>query len=486
MHTKIKILASALALGTLIATAAEPKTPVSLNAADYPTLQAAVDALPITGGTIVLPPGLIKLDKTLNLSYAAKKYPQFAVYLRGAGKMATTILLDTKGQPGLDFTGNAYWKVSDLHILNRSANVGALLARTPANGRGCSGEFSNVMFSGCYPIAAVYMTGAEVCRFFNCNIKNQLMKFYNSGVEGMTEGEAALMVSPSNIRNVQSPYCEEGTGGGSNTELSIIGCSIGSDAPKSAAIKIFGSASDIRIVGSYLHSTGFAAIYLDGTKGNLSNISIRDVRIECEKAEHALYAIGHVNMITIEGGAWISTKELILQEAAPVAFVDAGGPCVSKTGAATKWKISQLSLCIWDGWGYGKGEDKNAQEYRGGVENTAWPDDVPHVFMRFDKLTDSVIEPCEMITIRNRDAKSDGNAKTLQTVNGLTVEQAGAINEASFMPGDGNQKLRDRQRLISVGPESAGNRITAVTEQQLDIPQTAVGDNIITILRKKK
>jgi len=54
------------------------------------------------------------------------------------------------------------------------------------------------------------------------------------------------------------------------------------------------------------------------------------------------------------------------------------------------------------------------------------------------------------------------------------------------MPGDGNQKLRDRQRLISVGPECAGNRITAVTEQQLDIPQTAVGDNIITILRKKK
>ncbi|MEI6423425.1 MAG: hypothetical protein WCP55_14485, partial [Lentisphaerota bacterium] len=305
--------------------------------------------------------------------------------------------------------------------------------------------------------------------------------------EGWTEGEAAVMISPSNVRNVQSPYCEEGTGGGSNTEYYFEGCTVGNEAPESCGFKIFGQVGDVRISNSYLHSAGFAAIYLDGTKGNLNSVSIRNVRIEGETGQHALYAVGHTSLVTIEGGNWISTKEVILQEGAPVAFTDAGGPCTSAVGAANKWKISQLGMGIWDGWGYRTDYAKWAIEQRGNAEATAWKDDVPHAYMRFNRLTDSVIEPCEMVTQRWRKDTTRNEAdaeKLMQTVGGLSVEQAKQISEASFMGGDANQKLRDRQRMLSIGKDSAGNRITVVKEKHLEIDKAAIGKNFITVLQK--
>jgi hypothetical protein len=468
-------------------TGGPPAKPVALNVADYPSLQAAVDALPKRGGTILLPPGEFKLEKTLNLSFAARNYPQFGVQLQGAGRSATMLLLDTKSQPGLDFTGNSYWKVSDLHIRNRSAGVGALLARTPANGRGCCGEFNNVAFDGSYPIAVVYMTGSECCRFWNCTIHNQLKKWYNRDVEGWTEGEAAVMISPGNIRNIQSPYCMEGTGGGSNTEYLFEGCTIASEPPQSCGIKIFGQASDIRVTSSYLQSCGFAAIYLDGTKGNLNNVSLRDLRIEAEKAQHALYAIGHTSLVTIEGGNWSSTKETILQEGAPVAFTDTGGPCTSIVGAANKWKISQLGLAIWDGWGYRGDYSEFCKQQPGTPEKTTWKDDEPHVFMRFNQLVGSVVEPCEMITQRwRRDSvRSEGDAgRLMQTVGGLSVEQAQQVSETSYMRGEANRKLRDRQRQLAMGKGSVGNRITVVSAKHLDMDKDGAARNFITVLQK--
>ncbi|HEY3396230.1 MAG TPA: right-handed parallel beta-helix repeat-containing protein [Armatimonadota bacterium] len=483
----LTVLSLAVLLVTwgLAAHAAEPGPAVSLNAADYPDLQAAVNALPNSGGTVLLPPGTIKLDKTLNLSFALHQNPQFSVTLQGAGTLATVLLLDTKGQPGLDFTGNSYWKVSNLHLMNRSGNVGVLLARTPANGRGCSGEFNNVLFSGCFPVAAVYLTGAEVCRFYHCQFSNQLKKWYNQDVAGVTEGEACVMISPNNVRGLQSPYCTEGTGGGSNTEYYFDGCTFNNEAPESRGLKIFGQASDIRVTNSYLHSDGFTAIYLDATKGNLSGLSLRDLRIEGEHGQHALYAIGHTNQVTIEGGSWNATKEVILQEAAPVAFVDAGGPCVSKVGAANKWRISQLSMSIWDGWGYSKEYRQMAQEMRGGPLPTAWADNVPHVYMRFHTLLNSVIEPCEPVTLRWREALArPANAGDQGTVNGLSAEQAQGLFEASFQPGEANQRLRDRMRQVALGAGSAGNRITVTSRGLLEIDAATARHNSLTILPK--
>lgn len=480
-------LSLGLALAGLPVSAQEAAKAVAVNAADYPDLQSAVNALPASGGTVLLPPGTTKLDKTLNLSFALHKNPQFSVHLQGAGLLATVLLLDTKGQPGLDFTGNAYWSVSDLHLMNRSANVGVLLARTPANGRGCSGEFNQVLLSGCYPLACVYMTGAECCRFYNCHFSNQLKKWYNRDVPGMTEGEACVMISPNNVRGVQSPYCTEGTGGGSNTEYYFDGCTFNNEAPDSTGLKIFGQSSDIRVTNSYLHSDGFTAIYLDGTHGNLSNVLLRGLRIEGEHGRHALYAIGHTNMITIEDGCWNATREVILQESAKVAFVDAGGPCISPVGAANKWRISQLSMSLWDGWGYSKEYRAYAQEMRGGPLPTAWPDHLPHVYLRFNRLLDSVVEPCELVTLRWRDAPPPPpTGANGQTVNGLTTDQAQGIMEASFQPGVANQRLRDRQRMIALGAGSAGNRVTVTTSNLLAMDPTVIRDNLLTVLRKAK
>jgi hypothetical protein len=464
---------------------APPAPPVALHASDYPDLQSAVNALPKSGGTVLLPPGTLKLDKTLNLSFALHNNPQFSVHLQGASEAGTVLLLDTHGQPGLDFTGNSYWKISDLHLRNRSANVGVLLARTPPDGRGCSGEFNNVGFDGCYPIATVYMTGSEVCRFYDCHIQNQLKKWYNRDVPGMTEGEACVMISPNNLRGVQSPYCPQGTGGGSNTEYYFDGCTFNNEAPDSCGIKIFGQASDLRVTNSYLHSSGFAALYLDGTRGNLNSVALRNLRIEGETGQHALYAKGHTNLVTIEGGNWSATRELILQESAPVAFVDAGGPCISPTGAANKWRISQLGLTIWDGWGYRSDYSAFAQEERGGPLPTAWPDTGPHVFMRFATLLDSVIEPCELCTIRWRQAPPPAApTANAQTVNGLTAAQAQSITEASFQSGPAAQRLRERQRMIALGQGSSGNRITVTTGNLLAMDPTVAADNIITLLHK--
>jgi hypothetical protein len=68
---------------------------LSVNAADYPSLNDAVSALPPEGGTAVLPPGRFVLKETLNLSWARHKSPQFSVRRRGAGKLTTEAGNDT-------------------------------------------------------------------------------------------------------------------------------------------------------------------------------------------------------------------------------------------------------------------------------------------------------------------------------------------------------------------------------------------------------
>ena len=156
---------------------------------------------------------------------------------------------------------------------------------------------------------------------------------------------------------------------------------------------------------------------------------------------------------------------------------------------STKWKISQLALSLWDGWGYMNKEYRQAaDERRGGPEKTTWRDDVPYVYMRFNTLTDSVIEPCEMVTMRWRaaGAQTAGGAQSVPTVNGLSAEQAQAISEASFMPGEANQKLRERTRMLAIGKGSAGNRITVEKKSLLEIAQEANEKNIITVLHPEK
>jgi len=455
-------LLTTLALLGLSALAFGQAAAPTVSAADYPSIDAAIGALPPEGGTVLIPPGRHVIKQTINLSFARHKNPQFSVNLRGASKLATVLWLDTEGEPGIDFTGNSYWSVSDLHIQNHSANVGVLLARTPPGANGCNGEFRNVYFSGCFPVAAVYMTGAEGCRFDNCAITNQLKKWYNSDVEWMTEGEAGVMISPNNIRDIQSPYCET-TGGGSNTEFSFHGCTISTEAKRTCGIMVYGQTCDVRMTSCYLHCDGIAAVYLDGTKGNVGPVSLRDLRIEGEHGRHALYACGHVFNVLVDGGSWNSTREVILQESMP-SFTDQAA-ANNPGGTALGWDIRGLAMCNWDGSALHPDYKQGMADLGYTGQETSWPDDQPYAFMRFARLMDSVIEPAVMCTLRFRE---DAEGKP--------------VVQDSFSCGDISRAIRDRWRLVMLGTECAGNRIAASLPGQVDLQGEASTRNFVTIL----
>jgi len=306
------------------------------------------------------------------------------------------------------------------------------------------------------------MTGAECCRFDNCTITNQLRKWYNADVSWMTEGEAGVMISPNNIRDIRSPYCDS-TGGGSNTEFSFHGCTVSTEAKSSRGIMVYGQTGDVRITSSYLHSDGLAAVYLDGTQGNVGPVSLRDVRIEGEHGRHALYACGHVFNVLIDGGNWNATREVILQESVP-SFTDQAAAS-NPGGTATGWEIRGLALCNWDGSALHPDYKQAMAELGYSGAETCWPDEQPYVFLRFARLFDSIIEPAMLCTLRFRE------------------DAAGQpVVQDSFSCGDVSRAIRDRWRLTSLGPECAGNRITASLPGQVELEGGAAQRNTVTAL----
>jgi hypothetical protein len=74
--------------------AAEPAAPARLSAADYPSLQAAADALPATGGLLVIPPGNYELKEPLVI-----KTPETRI--EGSGAATHLINRNEAGQPAV-------------------------------------------------------------------------------------------------------------------------------------------------------------------------------------------------------------------------------------------------------------------------------------------------------------------------------------------------------------------------------------------------
>ena len=89
----------------------------------------------------------------------------------------------------------------------------------------------------------------------------------------------------------------------------------------------------------------------------------------------------------------------------------------------------------------------------------------PYVFMRFNRLVDSVIEPAMFCTLRFRE---DAKGKP--------------IIQDSFSCGDISKAIRARWRLVSLGAGCAGNRITASLPGQVDLAGDAAKRNFVTIL----
>ena len=198
---------------TLAAHGQEPeqaaKERAFLVATDFPSIQDAIDALPWGGGTVYIPAGSYTIHKTLNMSSALRDR-WCSINLRGAGMMGATVLtLDTHGEPGIDLSGNAFCQLSDIHFRNRSANVGILLSRPPDEGSAGNHTFRNLLFDGAYPVSTVYSIGSEVNRWYDCNIGNQLAKYYQKDIEGMKAGDAFIIPQGVSVKWIQPEYLKE-------------------------------------------------------------------------------------------------------------------------------------------------------------------------------------------------------------------------------------------------------------------------------------
>jgi len=337
-----------------------------INAADYPSLQEAIDAVPREGGTVLIPAGDYVITKTLDLS---RRYGlgavagRGAVTLQGAGITATRLLGRTGSAPVIDLSASGYCHVKDMYISGQECDVGVLLCRGTGEKEGSAGAivFDSVLMGGNFRKAAFYNMSGEVCRF------------YNSFFETNSPNSFAFYFGPENLLNVPSPSVTIFPS--SNTELRFIGCTFGSFGENSVGLYVRGGASDVSVWGCYFANRGQAAIYLDGSRACVDSINMTDVRIEGEHGRHCLYARGCVRRVSIIGGTWLSTGgEAIRYEAPP-----------DGSTWAENWLIQQTSLDLYD-WAF---PDPNlpgfyARQFPQGEDG--------YVLARFDDLRNSILD----------------------------------------------------------------------------------------------
>jgi len=119
-----------------------------INAAEYPSLQAAFDALPMSGGLVRLPPGDFRLAKPLVLERAETR-------IEGAGASTRLINCNRKGQPALIVrppdlaaTPKAFlWRVqlADFRICGDPTSIAAKSTR-PASRAGLLAQRVNELY----------------------------------------------------------------------------------------------------------------------------------------------------------------------------------------------------------------------------------------------------------------------------------------------------------------------------------------------------
>jgi len=338
-------------------------------ATDYPSINAAVEAARKQNiNRVFIPAGEYDITKTINMT--GRYGRNGAIILEGAGQ--TTILNGKTGKdPIIDLTASGYCEVNNLYINSINSDIGILMARRGGGSAG-SHRFHSLTLHGKFRIAAVYSYNSECNRFYNCNICNEW--------DG-EEGGDAFIFTHENIWNVKSPYLGE-LGRSTNTELDLYGTIIGGTGPNSVGLRIVGSADNINIYGGYQHYNGFAAIYLDGTRGAVSNIYIDGWRIETTEGKHCIYATGQVDNITIRGGEWSSARELIRVEDVPREANSAHATLFrrkSRFGVPFNWRIRETTMLrtIWVPEGKKREMESAAEKF---------------VAMRFDSLQDSTIE----------------------------------------------------------------------------------------------
>lgn len=290
-----------------------------INAADYPTLQAAVDALPEKGGAIFLPPGTYTLDAPLNLAETYQTGDSVKwITLQGSGKNNTIITGHFPGSVIVDATRSSYMTVRDLTVTG-TAKCLWLSARRDGLGGG-GNYFERVRFLGTNCTVALALICSEVNRFVNCDIQTD------------QPNAVSVLFSYSNLYNISSPYSTI-SDLISTTDLEFFGTTIANYGTDSIGIYVGGPAANVQFYGGTHESAGLASIYLDGTVGNINQVNVHNLRIDASEGRYALYAKDKSTSLIVNGGSWEAGGELIRYES-----VD--------SSMSYNWNISNASLTL--------------------------------------------------------------------------------------------------------------------------------------------
>ncbi len=430
--------------------------PGAINAADYPSLQEAIDAVPYPGGVVYLPNGTYKLDKPLDLTnlYNNGQKTRWLV-LQGQHKFTSVITGDFPDGPVIDMTGSGYLSLRDLTVSGRSKTL--LLAARRNFAAGGGHVFENCIFRGDHCEVAIRLHGSECDRFYNCEIyvtqPNAIGVVFTAHTEFELNGKTYT---------IQSPYEPDMTGG-SNTELRFYGCFIHSHGLNSIGLYVKGSANDVSIFGGYHANGGFASIYLDGTKGNVGDIRIDGLRIEGETGLYNLYARGSVRNVTIEGSCWGSAGENIRYEAVADTF-DPVGAC------ADGWSIRHSSLSIAD-------QSLRAPERTGALMSSPRAE---RAILRLDRASNCTIENVwqrayEIVPAQPQPEQANADDDTV--IRNTDIKDKLEWYEARLLVisgfAYGNAITTDRRDRVVLPADSRGNRI--VTHNDDDVARTYLG-----------
>ncbi|MCG2660785.1 MAG: hypothetical protein L6437_11140 [Kiritimatiellae bacterium] len=444
-------------------------------ATDYPDLQAAIDALPDYGGTVYIPSGQqYVLTMTLDMT-RHKNYRHISLIGQGYSPN-TCIIIDTKDKPGIDLTGNGYCTLSSLRIQIRSCSVGILMARKGDGQSAGWHVFRDIMIDE-YPHgdppgpskALVASLGSEVNRYYNC-----VFLSHKPGITG-------LYVSGGNELGLKSPYADE-TRSGCNTELRMYGCSICMWGADTYNMQLIGQCLDVSIHGGYFSVVGTAAIRMDGARGPVGNITIDNVRIEAERAQHIILSAGNVHNVTINQGQWIcGWGEPILYVSDEKKFGDPGYQGGAVRNAAHTWRITDTFMAIYDDY----------QQHCGMSNPKSYPlEPDGYVQMRFSRLVNSDISGVSTVVVRfEKNEKGVSVATYPPDMTAVVVEEFSRGNTFSrlgsqvILRGDAKGNWVDAMagdvRRLEVGAGQPGTILNLCPQNVNQIARPKAGDTVL-------
>lgn len=278
-----------------VASISETPPNATVVATDFPSLQAAVDALPADGGMVYLPAGNYLMSSPLNLRNRR------CVVLQGAGPR--TIISDVfsptnAAYPVVDMVGAHVCELRQLDIRGQYARVGLLLGRSDVYKSAGLHVFDSVSVTGTFTLASVVNVTSEANRWRDCTFQNS------------KPGGHAYILSGKNYYDVTSPYGPMAYTA-SNVTQTFDGCywNVSGNTGTEACLVMHGPLADVWLFNS--NFSGKTTDFADPAKGALCGIwfncrdaVIYNVLIQGGRAETE----GSRNFIRYDGGPWVRTS----------------------------------------------------------------------------------------------------------------------------------------------------------------------------------